>query len=72
MVEISVKEGPIVIKKSYGFDFGGDICSYVHKQMNYKSMATPFSARTDNAKKPSLVAAVVVLRCMCGMNAQLV
>ena len=31
MAEISVKNGPIVIKKSYGFDFGGDFCSYVHK-----------------------------------------
>ena len=30
--EISVKNGPIVIKKSYGFDFGGDFCSYVHKR----------------------------------------
>ena len=29
MAEISVKNGPIVIKKSYGFDFGGDFCSYV-------------------------------------------
>ena len=30
MAEISVKNGPIVIKKSYGFDFGGDflqLCS---------------------------------------------
>ena len=26
------KNGPIVIKKSYGFDFGGDFCSYVHKR----------------------------------------
>ena len=32
MAEISVKNGPIVIKKSYGFDFGGDFCSYVHKR----------------------------------------
>ena len=29
MAEISLKNGPIVIKKSYGFDFGGDFCSYV-------------------------------------------
>ena len=29
MAEISVKDGPIMIKKSYGFDFGGDFCSYV-------------------------------------------
>ena len=26
MAEISVKNGPIVIKKSYGLDFGGDFC----------------------------------------------
>ena len=32
MAEISVKNGPVVIKKSYGFDFGGDFCSYVHKR----------------------------------------
>ena len=32
MAEISVKNGPIVIKKSCGFDFGGDFCSYVHKR----------------------------------------
>ena len=32
MAEISLKNGPIVIKKSYGFDFGGDFCSYVHKR----------------------------------------
>ena len=32
MTEISFKNGPIVIKKSYGFDFGGDFCSYVHKR----------------------------------------
>ena len=32
MAEISVKDGPrpIVIKTSYGLDFGGDFCSYVH------------------------------------------
>ena len=29
MAEISVKDGPIMMKKSYGFDFGGDFCSYV-------------------------------------------